>query len=276
MFANNFSPMNGFQFKQFFVAHDQCAMKVGTDGVLLGAWCPLDFFDNLKDNPINVLDIGTGSGLIALMIAQRLENRHLSYKICGIDIDESATNQAKFNFEESPWRENLQSNHISLQNLSFRQSSFYDLIISNPPFFVNSLKNPDKSRELARHTDTLSYKDLIEKAAYLLKPQGFLALILPAGSESEILDLANHYGLQLRHITRVFPKPSKPVKRILIAFQKPNEPSTNESSTQNDSSTNELSTKEDSSIIKEDSLYIESSVSPRSEQYALLTKDFYL
>ena len=132
----------GFTFKQFHVQHDRCAMKVGTDGVLLGCW---------TDVPAagSVLDIGTGSGLIALMIAQRT-----NAQIDAIDIASDAYEQACINFAQSPWNERLKAYIASIQE--WQHEALYDLIISNPPYFNNSLKNPDKGRELARHTDSLS------------------------------------------------------------------------------------------------------------------------
>ncbi|MCQ2341993.1 MAG: methyltransferase [Paludibacteraceae bacterium] len=251
-----------FRFKQFTVWHDRCAMKVGTDGVLLGAWCTPIL--QLADSPIlrfTILDVGTGSGLIALMLAQRCPNAHID----AIDIDKDAVEQAKDNFAQSPWTNRLAAHLSSLQSWQpdlpiprLTDSPLkYDLVVSNPPYFVDSLKNPDKGRELARHTDTLSYEELICHAARLLKEQGNLALVLPAIAEEEIIRLASDYGLFPTRLTRVFSKPGRPLPiRILIEFVK--------SSSKSEGGT------------EEHSLYIESAHSPRSEEYAEMTKDFYL
>lgn len=238
-----------FRFKQFIVWHNQCAMKVGTDGVLLGAWCPLP---PSKDKPLRVLDIGTGSGLLALMIAQRLHERNDVFSICGIDIDSNAVEQSQKNFQQSPWAEHLMSVKCSLQDF---QANLFDLIISNPPYFKNSLKNPDIARATARHTDTLSYQELIGHSSCLLAPNGVLALVLPIESMPEIKKQAKEYNMVPTHITYVHTKPGKEAKRILIALTRKNE----------------------EEVLKQISdFYIESDTSPRSEEYQALTREFYL
>ena len=235
-----------FRFKQFTVWHARCAMKVGTDGVLLGAWCPLP--SNLSaSSPYRLLDIGTGSGLIALMLAQRLNNSEID----AIDIDQSAVEQATYNFAQSPFASYLKVHHATLQEWDAQP---YDLIVSNPPYFQSSLKNPNAQRATARHTDTLSYSELIAHAARLLKNTGTLALVLPIEAKEEIITLATTHNLYPTHITHVHSKPGKPAKRLLIAFTPiANTPSpiTN-------------------------TFYIESEDQPRSEEYQTLTKDFYL
>ena len=239
-----------FRFKQFTVWHDRCAMKVGTDGVLLGAWCGLP---RVNGECVRVLDIGTGSGLIALMLAQRLEKETQYFAIRGIDIEPSAVEQSRINFEASPWASHLSAYNCSLQELV--DDGGYDLIVSNPPYFQNSLKNPDKGRATARHTDSLSYAALLAHAKRLLKNDGTLSLILPAAAESEILELAKINQLDPTHITYVHSKEGKPTKRILVSMKA-------------DSIT-------DQELINHH-LYIESATSPRSEEYKDLTKDFYL
>lgn len=182
-------------------------MKVGTDGVLLGAWTPLP-------NPCRrVLDIGTGSGLIALMLAQRLP----SSTVLAIDVDEAAVAQAAENFLSSPWAERLQAEHVALQDL---QAEPFDLIVSNPPYFVDSLKNPDAQRRAARHTDSLSYEQLLSCSAQLLSTGGTLAVILPAEAEAPFLALAGQQGLTPYKITRVHTRANKPAKRVLLALRK--------------------------------------------------------
>ena len=264
-----------FRFKQFTVWHDRCAMKVGTDGVLLGAWCPLPTPNTLypiTNNHYNILDIGTGSGLIALMLAQRLSSLD-AFDIDAIDIDSDAVAQAQYNFGQSPWSAHLHAHHSTLQTwspsllsdnqypitdtrypLSVNRHPSYHLIVSNPPYFQDSLKNPNAQRAAARHTDTLSYEELIMHSARLLAPNGTLALVLPFEAKDEILSLAREQGLSPTHITHIHSKPSKPAKRLLIA----------------------LSPISDNQHPITDTMYIESENAPRSEEYQALTKDFYL
>lgn len=240
-----------FRFKQFTVWHDRCAMKVGTDGVLLGAWCPLA--TATRQGEYKILDIGTGSGLIALMLAQRATSiDDTPIVIDTIDIDAGAAEQAKFNFEQSPWSKLLRIYQSSLQE--WQSEKEYDLIVSNPPYFQSSLKNPDAQRATARHTDSLSYSELIKHSGRLLKNNGMLALVLPIEAEEEILSLATAAGLLPSHITYVHTKPGKPTKRILIALRK------------SDANGN----------VESKHFYIESVDSPRSEEYRKLTEEFYL
>ena len=236
-----------FRFKQFTVWHDRCAMKVGTDGVLLGAWAPANSF---TPNPLpRILDIGTGSGLIALMLAQRFPEASID----AIDIDEAAVEQARENFAVSPWPDRLHAYQAKVQEW---QGS-YNLIVSNPPYFQNSLKNPDKGRQTARHTDTLSYAELLRHSARLLTEKGLLALVLPAEAEQEVRGLAAAELLSLTRVTRVYSKESKPARRVLLGFEK--------------------SISRDTDIsITEDSLVLENEIGGRSAAYQELTKDFYL
>ncbi|MCQ2313044.1 MAG: methyltransferase [Paludibacteraceae bacterium] len=225
-----------FHFKQFDVEDNACSMKVGTDGVLLGGWAePLNSklinetaSLNSKLSTLHFLDIGTGSGLIALMLAQRFPKAH----ILGIDIDEASARQAAENFAASPWADRLEAKHISIQELatlnyrpqgettlhSKLSTLHFQLIVSNPPYFRDALKCPEAGRKQARHTDSLSYDELMRCAAQLLAPDGVLALILPAEAESDILTLAAANGLRPLRITRVHTTPTKPAKRILIDF----------------------------------------------------------
>jgi len=237
-----------FRFKQFAVWHDRCAMKVGTDGVLLGAWCPLP--ENTAT--LRILDVGTGSGLIALMLAQRCATEQRCFQTDAIDIDSSSAGQAADNFNRSPWANCMKVACSSLQDWN---SEPYHLIVSNPPYFVDSLKNPDENRHLARHTDTLSYADLLANAWRLLEQNGQLTVILPADAEADFLQLAHRTGFSLTRLTRVFSKPGKPQPiRMLAALSK--------------------TQKSYDEIV--DNLYIEGDASPRSDQYASLTRDFYL
>lgn len=238
-----------FRFKQFEVWHDKCAMKVGTDGVLLGAWCPLTMSCRA-----HVLDIGVGSGLISLMLAQRLSciQPTISFAIQAIDIDAGAVEQSLLNFAQSPWAGHLASVRMALQE--YQSTEKFDVIVSNPPYFQSSLKNPDQARATARHTDSLSYEELIRHAARLLAEHGTLALILPSEAEKEIIALAEEHSLYPTHITYVHSKPGKVAKRILIAFAR----------------------SANSQLPITNTLYIESATSPRSKEYQELTNDFYL
>ena len=227
-----------FRFKQFTIWHDKCAMKVGTDGVLLGAWAPIGFRN--QDSGIKILDVGTGSGLIARMLMQRCPEAEVE----GIDIDAAAVEQAREN--------GVRAFQARLQDW---QGS-YDLIVSNPPYFQNSLKNPDKGREMARHTDTLSYEELVKHSAQLLREEGRLALILPAEAETEIREIASRYSLYCTRVTRVYSKESKPARRVMLSFSR------------------------DTGITEyrytEDILVLEDEKGGRSAAYSELTKDFYL
>lgn len=208
-------------------------MKVGTDGVLLGAWAP---------SGSRILDVGTGSGLIARMLMQRCPEAEVE----GIDIDEAAVAQAKEN--------GVRAFQARLQDWKSDIGNCYDLIVSNPPYFQNSLKNPDRGRELARHTDSLGYEELIAHSARLLKEEGQLALILPAEAEEEIRNLAAPYSLFPTHITRVYSKETKPARRVILAFSRKN------------------------SIVGliEDSLVLEDEKGGRSAAYSKLCEEFYL
>jgi tRNA1Val (adenine37-N6)-methyltransferase len=185
------------------------------------------------------------------MQAQRLSSQSPIAHIDAIDIDAKAVAQAQDNFALSPWENMLHAHHSTLQDW---QAEGYDLIVSNPPYFQASLKNPNQQRATARHTDSLSYEELIAHAARLLRDSGVLALILPIEAESEIRTLAEHYRLYPTHITHIHSKPNKPAKRLLIAF------------TRNKSS--------EEPLIR--TFYIESESAPRSPEYQDLTRDFYL
>ena len=246
-----------FRFKQFFIEDSKCAMKVGTDGVLLGAWCPISNFKFQISN-FRILDVGTGSGLIALMLAQRCPNAQID----AIDIDEAAVEQARenaqisnFKFQISNFVSSLQEWGVSKYYLDAIDEIKYDLIVSNPPYFQNSLKNPDKGREMARHTDTLSYEELVKHSARLLREGGQLALILPAEAETEIREIAAHYSLYCTHATRVFSKETKPARRVLLLF--------------------EMSRFRDDEMTS-DSLVLEDEKGGRSLPYQELCKEFYL
>ena len=191
-----------FRFKRFAVVNDRTAMKVGTDGVLLGAWCPVE-------EALHVLDVGTGCGVIALMVAQRNEKALID----GIDIDRNAIEEASLNFGNSPWSERLTASLTDFNDLS--GCGCYDLVVSNPPYFTDSLTPPDASRTLARHTQSLTYRQLIEGAAQLLTHDGILAFISPTDAEREIVEASAFATLPVRRMTRVVPVEGAAAKRIL-------------------------------------------------------------
>lgn len=183
-------------------------MKVGIDGVLLGAWADIT-------NAQKILDIGTGTGLIALMIAQRC-----NAGIQGIDIEESAIIQALENIANSPWNKQINVQQISLQEYTESTTNKFDLIVSNPPYFVNSTKAPEESRNTARHTDTLTHQELIEQAMRLLAPTGKLCIILPVSEGLECISYGESKGLFCAKLVLIFPKPNVQAKRVLIEFSK--------------------------------------------------------
>ncbi|RPH29136.1 MAG: methyltransferase domain-containing protein [Bacteroidales bacterium] len=197
---------NYFRFKQFVVKQETAAMKVGTDGVLLGAWVDIE-------NINSVLDIGTGSGVIALMIAQRCNAR-----IQAIEIDIPSAVQAKHNFEQSLWNNRLSVEALSLQEYSKNHSAKFDLIVSNPPYFNKSLKSPSPERTLTRHTDELPNADLLVGISNLLQPEGRFCAIFPYTEGNIFIAEAINYGLFCNKKLFVQTKPDKPVIRVLMEF----------------------------------------------------------
>jgi tRNA1Val (adenine37-N6)-methyltransferase len=198
-----------FHFKQFSVRHDKCAMKVGTDGVLLGAWC-------FPDDAFKVLDIGTGSGLIAIMIAQR----NSKCNIDAVEIDPASFHQASYNAANCKWSKRITIHHTSFSEFCSHSNNKYDLIVSNPPWFSNSLMNPDPVRAAARHSSSLSMNDLIEGVQKLLSDTGRYCTIMPVPESEKFIKNAGPAGLFCRIITKVLPNPDRPPKRYLMEFQK--------------------------------------------------------
>ncbi len=197
-----------FRFKQFTIFHDKCAMKVGIDGVLLGTWTPVG-------NARKMLDVGCGTGLIAMMLAQRSEA-----EITCIDIDENAVLQAIENVRNSPWPNRIAVLQNSFQDFASISTDRFDLIISNPPYFVNSLKAPDENRTAARHTDSLTHEELIVNALKLLNPSGRICLILPVVEALQCIQFAESKGLCCSKQLTVFPKPGVQAKRFLLEFSR--------------------------------------------------------
>lgn len=197
---------NYFEFKQFTVWQNHAAMRVGTDGVLLGAWV------NVK-GVRTLLDIGTGTGLIALMLAQRC-----GANIHAIDIEDGALKDATHNFASSPWSERLSAYRSGFVEFAENPIKKYDALVCNPPFFSNSIKPDSKNREIARHNGSLSFANLVQGVARLLNPEGRFSVVLPIEIEWEFRVEASLVRLFPTRICRVKPKPSKPYKRVLMEF----------------------------------------------------------
>jgi|LSQX01.2.fsa_nt_gb tRNA1Val (adenine37-N6)-methyltransferase len=191
-------------------------MKVNTDGVLLGSWVDLQQNSEHSQSPLKVLDIGTGTGVIALVITQRCEGNAI---VTGIDIDPDSAQEAAENFANSPWSGVLTAHHISFQEFaSGCGTKRFDLVVSNPPYFIDSQKAPSLRRSTARHNDTLEYKEIIDGTINILAPEGKLALILPV-EESRIFEQkARLKGLELTRLCLVRSLPDTPPKRALMEF----------------------------------------------------------
>ena len=197
-----------FQFKQFTVEQDKCAMKIGTDAVLLGAWCPIDNY------PKSVLDIGSGTGILSLMLAQRTA----ANQIDAIEIEENAFEQCTFNFENSVWNDRLFCFHAGLDEFVAEPEDEYDLIISNPPFYTENFKSDDTNRDLARFEDALPFAELIEAADLLLSKKGVFAVIIPFSEAENFVALCESIDLYLIKMTHVKGTPKSKFKRTLMAF----------------------------------------------------------
>lgn len=200
---------NQFDFKQFSIRQDLCGMKVGTDGVLLGAWA---------SGGQNILDIGTGTGLIALMMAQRYPTAYIT----ALDIESKACLQAQINTDLSPFSSRIEVIQDSIQHFSAAHQGLksYDCIVSNPPFFVNSLKSKGNERTLARHTDSLSYSELFRSVSLLLSKNGMFSTIIPAEYVEQFISEGYIFGLFLTRRCFIRTVESKPFKRCLLAFEK--------------------------------------------------------
>ena len=191
-----------FRFKQFTIQHQRSSMKVGTDAVLLGAWCELD-------GARRVLDVGTGCGVIALMVAQRTTEAD----IWAIDIDSASVDEARENFLHSPWSDRLQARQEDFNNLA--DADGFDLIVTNPPYYNEDVLPPDAVRSAARHTHALSFDQLMRGAARLLKSDGSIALITPVEARDAVTSAATFAGLNLSRLTTVHSSEGKPPKRLL-------------------------------------------------------------
>lgn len=196
-----------FRFKQFSIAHDRCAMKVGTDGVLLGAWAG-------HEQPTNILDIGTGSGLVALMLAQRFPLA----QITSLEIDLQACQQAKENFKQSSWAERIEALCTDFKN--FKPSGRFDLIVSNPPFHSEDTVPPSADRALARSASSFHLDLFFKKCKQWLVPHGRLQLVLPAQSLTRWTVEAKKNAFYLIESVRVQGQAHRPAKRVLCTFEK--------------------------------------------------------
>ena len=231
-----------FKFKQFTVQQDACAMKIGTDAVLLGAWT---FIEN---NPFSILDIGAGTGILSLMLAQR----SASDLIDAIEIDDDAYEQCVDNFESSPWGDRLFCYHASLEEFIEEIEDQYDLIICNPPYYSEDYKTKSKSRDLARFQDAMPSDHLLDSVSQLLSKNGLFSVVIPFKEEDLFITLASKYNLFPKRILHVKGHPTSEIKRSLIEF----------------------SFFENHTEIK--GLIIETERHKYTEDYIKLTKDFYL
>ncbi|WP_248722015.1 tRNA1(Val) (adenine(37)-N6)-methyltransferase [Seonamhaeicola sp. ML3] len=231
-----------FVFKQFTINQDKCAMKIGTDAVLLGAWTPIDL------NPFSILDIGAGTGVIALMLAQR----SFAQLIDGIEIDDSAYEQCVDNFEQSDWGDRLFCYHASLEEFVDEIDDKYDLIVSNPPFYSEDYKSDNNSRDLARFQDAMPFDHLVESVSKLLSKNGTFCVVIPFKEEPHFIELASQVNLYPNNILHIKGNPTSEIKRSLIEFSFRK------------------------SEIQKEELIIEIDRHKYTEDYINLTKDFYL
>lgn len=227
-----------FSFKKFTVCQDKCAMKVGTDGVLLGAWAPVG-------DARNILDVGTGTGLIALQLAQR--NAYAT--LTALEIDAAAARQAQENILASPWADRIQV--VCDDFCTYLPDEKFDLVVSNPPYFVDALKCPDKQRNMARHAEGLNYECLFRRLPAMLAPEGAFSLVIPVEVLADVMEAAGRHGWWLLHRTNVFTKQGKPCRRILLCFVLRQV------------------------TYREDALYIEGP-DGYTPEYVALTREFYL
>lgn len=203
--------MSVFRFKRFSISNELSAMKVNTDGVLLGAAAIL------RPNDQNILDVGTGTGTIAAMLCQRLSDMGgEDYKVTGIDIDEPSVREAAANFAACPWSEHLQAHLCPLED--YIPAEPLDLVVSNPPYFENALQAPQERRNAARHTQGLSYRELLAFAEQYLSPTGRMSIVLPSEQEEALLRCARSHGLFPLRLMRIRTTARKAPARIIVDF----------------------------------------------------------
>jgi tRNA1Val (adenine37-N6)-methyltransferase len=238
---------NPFKFKQFSVNQNKCAMKIGTDAVLIGAWT------SLENNPLSILDIGAGTGVLSLMLAQRSNALPIAIGIIdAIEIDDDAYEQCVKNFEQSDWNDRLFCFHASLEEFVEDNEDKYSLIICNPPFYAEDYKTDNTSRDLARFQDAMPFEHLLESISKLLSEKGLFSVIIPFKEEEIFISLASKYNLFPNRIMHVKGNPSSEIKRSLMEF----------------------SFSENNTEISE--LIIETERHQYTEEYINLTKEFYL
>ena len=234
-----------FQFKEFTIHQDKTSMKVGTDAVLLGAWI------SLKNFPDKILDIGSGTGIISLMLAQRSD----AQTIDAVEIEENAYEQTVENFEQSDWADRLYCYHCSFQEFADEmalEEEKYDLIVSNPPFYNDDYETENVSRNKARFTSALSFEELLNGVSKILELEGNFSVIIPFKEEENFIDIANKNGLYLNDVCRVQGNPTSELKRSLLSFSF------------------------HKSNLKESNLTIETDRHKYTDEYINLTKEFYL
>ncbi|MEL7120701.1 MAG: methyltransferase [Bacteroidota bacterium] len=197
-----------FRFKQFEIQQEKCAMKVGTDGVLLGAWADVE-------GAKTILDIGTGSGVIAIMLGQRNKEA----MIHGVEIDASSCEQTELNMKNAPWADRLKSFHMSIQDYAKVSNTQYDLIVSNPPFFSGGTISENQDRNSVRHTVKMPHGDLLIAVRRLLTANGKFCVVLPYIEGLRFRELAATYNLYCTRSTEVKPKASKGIERLLLQFE---------------------------------------------------------
>ena len=237
-------------------------MKVNTDGVLLGAWLTIPSL-TASGKRLEVLDIGTGTGVIALIIAQRLQSILAQFSIFAIDSDSPSAAEAQENFTASPWPAMLEAKHLTLQEMSMDNcfENRFDIITSNPPYFKDSLKAPSARRSSARHNDNLSYNTLITSAAKMLKEKGIFSVVLPAEVLDEFLFIAREEGLVPVRICRVKTVSAGKIRRVLMEFKK---------------SCKEISITQENAPAEEQLTIQERGDGPYTNEYRRLTGDLYL
>lgn len=238
--TTNFMPNPYFSFKQFTVYHDRCAMKTGTDAVILGAYARCES-DNAR-----ILDVGTGCGIISLMLAQRFPDA----RITAIEIEENAAIQAKENVESSPWKDRIEVVCGDFKKIDLPNK--FDLIVSNPPYFNNSLQSENCEKNIARHSVELNFIDLTGKASCLMTDKSLLSIIIPSEAESSFIDAAISNRLMLHERLKIFTKNGQPHKRAILTFGKASRP------------------------YSEKTLVMKDENNIPTKQYRMLTNDFYL
>ena len=199
---------NGFTFKRFFIAHDRCAMKVGTDSILLGAWAPVA-------QATRVLDIGSGSGLLALMLAQRTADK---VEIDAVELDGEAAAQAAENVAGSPWPQRIHIHQADILTWAARQEQRYPLIVSNPPYYTPGPACATSARDKARATHTLNHESLLQSAEMLIGEEGFFCLVLPEEEGNRFVSMAQARGWHLRFRNDVAENSTRLPHRVLLGF----------------------------------------------------------